>query len=233
MRLPAALLLLLVVALPAAAEDEAPAPLPRLGELNPHVLAIIRTYPTDGTHRYHWPKTGSWAGVTRTLTYEGEVVCEGDPEGRCFCCGLTFEVFLRAWERWCAAGDRPFVIGGLDADGVRRLQREWFGGPEDRSTLHTALTKNGLGVRITNWNEARAGDFVQLWRHSGSGHSVVFRAWVRASEEPDAPITGMRYWSTQGSTDGISDNTEFFGDEGSTLKRDELWICRVGDPESR
>ena len=201
--------------------------MPRRGELNAHVLAVVKTYPTDGTHGYYWPRTGTWLGITRTLRYDGQVLGRGDPQGRCHCSGLTFEVFLRAWERWCRAVDRPYRILDLDIEGVRRLQREWFGASGDRATLHTAITKNGLGVRVKDWEKARAGDFVQLWRHSGSGHSCVFVRWVREGKR----IVGLRYWSTQSSTKGIGEREERFGTDGSTLKRDELWICRVGDPD--
>jgi hypothetical protein len=217
-----AVLLLLALG---ACED--PRRLPPLGRFNAHVLAVAASYPTDGTHRYHWPRAGTWKGNARTLRYGGEVIAEGDPEGRCHCSGLTFEVFFQAFERWCAAEGRPFRILDLDAAGVRRLQREWFGSPEDRATLHTALTRNGLGVRIADWEDARPGDFVQLWRHSGSGHAVVFRGWDRDSE---GRIQGIRYWSTQGSTDGIGERSERFGEDGSAVKRDEFWLCRVGEP---
>src|SRR5690606_3229347 len=68
--------------------------LPASGELNAHVLTALRAYPTDGTHRYHWPKSGSWKGNTKDLEYAGTVFERGDPEQRAYCCGLTFEVFL-------------------------------------------------------------------------------------------------------------------------------------------
>jgi hypothetical protein len=208
--------------------DEAPKPpppeVPALGDLNPHVLAVLGTYPTDGTHRYHWPKTGAWRGNARTLRYDGRVLCEGDPEGRCHCCGLTFEVFLQAWERWCKQVGRPYRIKDFDLEKVRRLQTEWFGSPEDRSTLHTALVGNGLGVRVTDWEQARAGDFVQLWRRNGTGHSVIFKSWRREGGR----IVGLTYWSTQSSTRGIAENTELFGDTGSLLDRSLFWLCRPG-----
>lgn len=205
--------------------------LPKLGDFNAHVLAIVKTYPTDGTHQYHWPKSGTWSGNTRTLHYDGEVLLEGDAQGRCHCCGLTFEVFLRAFERWCVAVKRPFKILTMARKDVLRLKGEWFGASGDRATLHTAITKNKLGVRITDWNDAKPGDFVQLWRYSGSGHSVVFRAWKRHGKK----IIGLTYWSSQGSTNGIGERTELFGDpkaskktNGSKVKPDEFYLCRIG-----
>lgn len=203
--------------------------LPRLGDFNAHVLAVLKTYPTDGTHKYHWPKSGTWSGNTRTLYYGGEVLLEGDPQGRCHCCGLTFEVFLRAFERWCKQVKRPFKILDMKRADVLKLKGQWFGVSGDRATLHTAITKNKLGVRITKWKDAKPGDFIQLWRYSGSGHSAIFRAWKKQGRK----IVGVTYWSTQGSTQGIGERTEYFGDptkkdNGSKVKPDEFYLCRIG-----
>lgn len=197
---------------------------PRLGELNPFVVEVMLEYPTDGTHPYYWPKTGKWRGCTRDLVYDGQVVSEGDPKGRAYCCGLTFEVFLEAWRRWCVSKKRPFKIADLDVAGVRRLQKQWFGSARDKTCVRTALVDNALGVRITDWKQARRGDFVQLWRHSGSGHSVVFDSWIKTKGK----IVGLRYWSTQKSTKGIGFRVEFFGTKGQSLDRETFYLCRVG-----
>ncbi|MFV1958268.1 MAG: hypothetical protein ACC662_02520 [Planctomycetota bacterium] len=207
---------------------EEPPRLPAPGTFNAHVLAVLATYATDGAHGYHWPRRGAWLGFTRTLRYDGRVLGEGDPQGRCHCSGLTFEVFFRAWERWCRSVGRPFRIADLDFEGVRRLQQQWFGTSGDRATLATALVGNGLGVRIERREDARPGDFVQLWRHSGSGHSCVFLGWVREG----ARVVGLRYWSTQSSTNGIGAREERFGASGSTVKEDEFYVVRVGSPPS-
>ena len=226
----AALPALLVFALSACGCYEAakkpPPELPALGDLNGHVVAVLMTYPTDCTHKYFWPKTGTWSGNVRTLRYDGEVLFEGDPQGRCYCCGLTFEVFLQAFERLCKEVERPYKIKDFDAAKARRLKSQWFGSAEDRSALRTAIVENGLGIEVKDWETAREGDFVQLWRRSGTGHSVIFKSWKRSGKE----IVGLVYWSTQASTDGIGENTELFGDADSSVKRDEFFLCRIGDP---
>ena len=219
-----ALAFLLLVLLAGCQEKKAVDDLPDPAAFHTHVLHVMDTYPKDGHHGYHWPKKGDWLGFTRTLRYDGKVLGKGDAEERCHCSGLTFEVFFRAWERFCAEEKRPFRILDLDLDGVRKLVRDWFGATGDRATLHTAITRHRLGWRIAEWDKAKAGDFVQLWRHSGSGHSVIFRGWVRE----EGKIVGLRYWSTQSSTRGIGERSERFGTKGSTIKRNELWIVRVG-----
>lgn len=199
------------------------------GELNPHVLAVLRTYPTDGTHRYHWPKEGEWRGNARTLRYGDEMLCAGDPQGRCHCSGLTFEVFVQAWQAWAhahgTAADPRWL--GADLEAVHRLQTQWFGSPQDRTTIRTAFVENRLGTCLTDPEQAQPGDFVQLWRHDGSGHCAVFLAWER---DAAGARTGVRYWSTQASTNGIGERSEFFGTEGKAVKTDELYLCRAGMP---
>src|SRR5690242_8698586 len=106
----AAALCVLAVAAPLASrgDDAEKVPLPRASEFAKLVLEVAKTYPTDGTHKYYWPKTGTWPGTTRDLFYLGKKVCDGDPEKRCFCCGLTFEVFFRAYEKYCENAKKPF-----------------------------------------------------------------------------------------------------------------------------
>ncbi len=177
--------------------------------LNPYVLAVLRRYPTDGTHRYWWPKDGAYDGVSEDLVYDGAVIARGEPKRRTFCCGLTFEVWLRALERWHGRKARggPLRLPGIDARAMKRLRGAWYcarggvAGPED------ALVPLGLGVVIRRLEDARPGDFVQLWRHSGSGHSVIFLGWERERGK----IVAMRYWSTQRATRGIGVRTERFG----------------------
>ncbi len=205
------------------ADQKAPV-VPPESSLQPFVLATLRAYPMDGTHPYHWPKSGNWKGCTRDLHYQGELLAAGDPQGRAYCCGLTFEVFLRAWMSWCDAEARERRILDFGRDEVRKLQSDWFGSAEERTCVRHALLSRGLGREISNWDEARAGDFVQLWRHDGSGHSVIFLAWERAGSK----ITGLRYWSTQNSTKGIGERVERFGDGKRDLKISEFYVVRAG-----
>lgn len=192
------------------------------------LLAVLEDYPTDGTHDYHWPKSGGWAGVTRDLDYRGARVADGDPAGRCYCCGLTFELFFRAYESCCAAADQPFEIPGIaDVKAVKALRKAWFGADGNRRTMQNAIGAAGLGRPIEDFESVRRGDFVQLWRSSGSGHSVVFLDWLRE----EGAIVGLRYWSTQKSTQGIGTRTERFARDGNKgVDPAQLYVARVGQP---
>lgn len=219
-----ALLACLCLMTPTQSQDEPHAPVARaeLGWLNPAVLDVIREYPTDGTHRFHWPKSGNWKGTTRDVVYAGTKLIDGDPQGRCYCCGLTFEVYVRALMH--ATGGRP--VEGVSADTLREAQLRFFGDskqdPERRKLVQHAFASLGLGQAIEDLKQARAGDFVQFWRHSGSGHSAIFINWLWKGDE----IVGLVYWSTQGSTHGIGYNSERIGPDG--VKADEIYIGRPG-----
>jgi hypothetical protein len=200
---------------------------PDSGDLNPLVVEVLRGYADDGAHKYHWPKTGGWKGNTKDLVYGDQLLAAGDPDGRCYCCGLTFEVFLDAWRLWTLRRGRSWQIVDFDLDRVRLLHQQWFGSAADKTCVRTALVDNGLGHEVLDWEDAKPGDFVQLWRANGSGHSVVFLAWVRGA---DGAIEGIRYWSTQGSTQGIGERTESFLDSAGERRvlRSAFYLCRVG-----
>jgi hypothetical protein len=225
---PALLVLPLALALAVAATshaDDAAPPLPAAKDFSKLVMEIAKSYPTDGTHKYYWPKGGSWPGTTRDLFYGDTKIAEGDPEKRCYCCGITFEVFFRAYEKYCKDAKKPFKILDLDAKGVKDLRHEWFGPTEkDRKTVVTAVTKFKLGKEI-KLADAREGDFCQLWRHSGNGHSVIV---LEVEKDSEGKPTALKYWSTQGSTNGIHENTEKFSDAKSGVIAGETYVARVG-----
>lgn len=188
-----------------------------LPEFNSIVLKTARAYPADGTHRYWWPKKGEpqYDGGTEDVTVAGRLLMRGEPERRTFCCGLTLEVFVRAYEQWLERHDvTPSPALGEDWD---EFKRNWFVLEVNGPGPSLALEKAGLG-RTIEPEEALPGDFVQLWRRNGSGHSVIFLDWVR---EKDGLIKGFRYWSTQPGTEGISENVEYFGDREG--EKDVAW----------
>jgi hypothetical protein len=192
-------------------------------DLNDTVLEVLREYPTDGSYAYWWPRGSDWEGTTQDLVYRGTKIASGDPKKRSYCCGLTFEVFFVAYERWCRRANREFQIGDLDADGLTKFRLVWYGAEGDKKRLCLeAAVGAKLGTAVEKLEDAKAGDFVQLWRHDGSGHSVVFVRWERKGGE----ITGIRYWSTQGSTKGIGENTESIGAKKGVDPK-QLHIVRI------
>ncbi|MBI4612102.1 MAG: hypothetical protein HY720_00670 [Planctomycetes bacterium] len=228
MRLPAFLLLLLLAAAAAAADEGTDSSsLPDPEEFHRIVREVMEGYPTDGSHAYWWPKGSKWAGNTRDLHYAGELFSAGDPQGRSYCCGLTFEVFFRSWEAWSRGHAVEFRIGDLDAAGLRAFRGRWFCSGDYRRGPVDALVEAGLGTRIETQADARRGDFIQLWRKNGSGHSVIFLRW---ETDGHGRRTGIRYWSTQPATDGIGARTESFEGERGVVP-EEIFIARAGGTE--
>ena len=75
-----------------------------------------------------------------------------------------------------------------------------------------ALIDAGLGDRITDFEAAQPGDFVQAWTPDQSqGHSAIFTGWDR---DDAGAITGIRYWSSQPWTDGIGYSSMSLDDAG-------------------
>lgn len=203
--------------------------LPGTGEFNQAVLDVIVSYPTDGKHGYWWPKEGGWLGTTRDLKYGGKTIAVGDPLGRCYCSGITFEAFFRAWEAWSGQDSDSLRIGNMDVPAINRFRKLWYGADSSagkeaqRKTLQYALTSMDLGSVVGDLNDAKPGDFVQLWRANGGGHSAVFLSWVR---EAGGSISRIRYWSSQGSTNGIGVKEESVGPKA--VLPEEIYIVRVG-----
>ncbi|MGZ5280057.1 MAG: hypothetical protein ACXWC9_08950, partial [Pseudobdellovibrionaceae bacterium] len=56
---------------------------------------------------------------------------------------------------------------------------------------------------IKNW--PKQGDFVQFWRKTGSGHSVIFEGYLY---DESKKITGFCYWSSNASTKGFAKRCE-------------------------
>jgi hypothetical protein len=201
---------------------------PVASSFNEVVMRYLETYPTDGTNDYYWPEGTDWYGTTRDLYYLDTLVAEGDPYGRCYCVGLTWEVFMRAFEEVDRTTGGDGSLNGMSVDDLDTFRVDWFVREVDGDGAGEAFDHFGLGESVTDLEDAQPGDFVQFWRHSGSGHNNIFVEWVRGD---DGEIEGITYWSTQGSTDGISYNTEYLGASGSTIDRQYLYLSRAWMPE--
>jgi len=156
------------------------------GTLNPYVLKVISGYPLDGSYQYHcsWKpwEYDIYNGVTQDLWYKGMVVAKAYPDGsRCsYCCGFTFEVFVRAMKlRNIQKGLDADDFNGMTFNDLFNTLQLWYiegkGDSEQR-----AITSYGLGRAITNFDDARPGDFLSYSSTPSGGHSVIFLDWLRA-----------------------------------------------------
>jgi len=195
-------------------------------EMNRWTVNKYLSYPRDGSYPYEW--TGN--GVTHDIYYKSSLILADNVEGnKCYCCGITYETFMDAYEAYNNKYGFD-SIAGMSVNNVKTFRQLWYisldtSGDYPKGCVKAIYDYN-VGYEITNWEEALDGDFVQIWRRSGSGHSVIFRDWVR---DTDGTITGIQYWSTQPSTNGINFNTENFG-ETSGVDATKTYIGRVVKP---
>lgn len=197
-------------------------------DFNNLVVDILETYPTDGSYDYYWPSNSDWLGHPNDIYYLGQLYSEGDTQDRSYCVGLTFEVFMRAFDEADRMTGGDGSLNGMSIADLDDMRILWFIVNLYGDENVDALEDYGLGERVTDLNDAQPGDIVQFWRNSGSGHNNIFIEWIRNN---NGDITGLTYWSTQGSTGGIGYNTEYFGSSGSTIDPSYVFLARPYMPQ--
>lgn len=195
--------------------------------LNRAVLERYKSYPTNGTFTYLW--SGGGYGVTQNLYYLGSLICPKPSGNTTYCSGLAFEAFLLAFRDYNTTYSHPRIGNITTAAQMEAYRKIWYGVTDADKLAARAIPEYNLGVEITDWEEAQEGDFVQLWRHSGSGHNPVFVNWLRNGS---GTITGVRYWGSQGSTNGIGYLQESFGTT-SGMNAARFYIGRVKKPRDQ
>ncbi|MAT71604.1 MAG: hypothetical protein CMJ58_19015 [Planctomycetaceae bacterium] len=184
----------------------------------PLELAVAKSFKDGGG--YLWKDS---TGSPIEIRHDGQVVLAKQPQGT-YCSGFTFAVAMET-------ARRRDLLQGKSFDEVKRFQKQWYGAVPEAAEKQCALAveRLGIGTQVKSLAEARPGDFLQLWRTNKSGHSVVLLKLIRERDQ----IVGIRYRSTQKSTDGIGDRTEYFadvpGDRGK-LDRQRIYIARLHQP---
>ena len=205
------------------------------GSLNPYVLKVISAYTQDGSYSYHcsWEprEYDIYNGVTQDLWYKSMVVAKAYPDGsRCsYCCGFTFEVFVRAMKlRNVQKGLDPDDFNGMTFADLFNMLQLWYiegkGDSEERG-----ITAYGLGHAVTDLEQVKPGDFLSYSTTPPGGHSVIFINWTRDDQNK---IVGFKYFSSNLSgTHGVGYGTTHFSDStpnGHGVLRKYLHIGHVG-----
>jgi hypothetical protein len=179
-----------------------------------NVVKIARGYKDGGG--YEW----KGSGTPEEINFKGERIL---PKGEStYCSGFTFAVVMKAAEQ------RGLLQDKTPAQ-IRAFQKEWYGATKESAETQCtfAVERLGIGKQVSP-KQARAGDFLQLWRTNKSGHSVVFLEWIKDGRRP----IGIKYRSTQKSTDGIGDRVEYFanvpGKDGKVYA-ERMYFCRLDD----
>lgn len=200
------LALLFSVVAPAVAEDRTP---------NDVVLEKVRAIPDGGG--YNWV-AGS-TGVPEEIRFKDTLILRKG-EGGTYCCGITFAVVMQAAEELKMLDD-------LSPADVKLLQKRFYGVPKDAQELQCVLGLEGSGLGYAvSAEEAKPGDFLQFYRGK-DGHSVVFLKWV----EEKGQRVGFTYRSSQKSTNGVGDKTEYFSDAAGKegrVDRTRMYFGRLG-----
>jgi len=212
-------------------------------------------YPKDGTYPYCWSYYGdtcggNW-GQIHDGYYAGEFLFPGGND--CFCSGHTLEIFLRAYQIWQnengVSQSTPFTVGShtltVDDVNIGEFYQHWQGfGVASTASSANAFEYAGIGQNIykENWDSVLPGDYVNLSRTTGTGHSVIFIEWI----EEGGRKVGLRYYSCNTSGDSCPDpddpenrtgisgpsfKTERFDGEGGTVIPEYLFIGRVFMPQ--
>ena len=207
------------------------------GSLNPFVLKVIQAYPLDGSYNYHcsWKprEYDIYNGVTQDQWYRGMVVAKAYPDGSrvSYCCGFTFEVFVRAMKlRNIQNGLDPDDFNGMTFNDLFNALQFWYVEGKGDSEAR-AVEAYGLGHRVTNFAEARPGDFVSYSSTPAGGHAVIFLGWLHDDAADTNKITGLKYFSSNLSMNGLGYAQAHFSDctkTGSGVLRQYVNIAHVG-----
>jgi len=207
------------------------------GSLNPYVMTVIAGYPLDGSLPYHcsWEprEYDIYNGVTQDLWYKGMVVAKAYPDGsRCsYCCGFTFEVFLRAMRlRNLQKGlDSDDFNGMTFGDLFNALQFWYIEGKGDCERRAIESYGLGYGISVDDLEKVRPGDFLSYDTTKPGGHSCIFIEWQRDEQNK---IVGLKYFSSNLSgSEGVGYGEGKFSDSTPNRKgiiRKSLRLARVG-----
>lgn len=200
---------------------------PGPSDFNAMVLDLVDTYPTDGSIEYWWPDDVDWPGTTKDLWYRDIMVAENGGYDACYCVGVTWEIFFKAWQDYDrSTGGDGDDLNGLSADDALDMRVTWYVRDLNGDGPGLALEEYGLGTSVDSFDDWRAGDFVQFWRTSGSGHQGVFIDWIF---DDDGDRIGMEYFACN--SDGPGYNDEYFGSHSGALDAQYMYAGRPYMPE--
>lgn len=169
----------------------------RYSEYGTDVMTVANKFSGGG---YKW---GGVSGVCIALFHNGKLIRGYNEGGPSHCCGFTLSVaFITATNRG--------LLEDKTEKQVSKFSSDWYGAGGVNGKLCVAALKNiGIGYEVS-LEEAKEGDFCQIWRTNGSGHSVIFISHIYDGDN----IIGFNYRSSQKSTNGIGDTKEYYSDSG-------------------
>jgi hypothetical protein len=184
----------------------------RYSEYGTDVVTVANKFSGGG---YQWG--GGVSGVCIPLYHDDQLIRNCGKGDKTHCCGFTLSVaFIVATNRG--------LLAGKSLSDVKEFSSDWYGagGAGCGKLCVTALEDIGIGYEVS-LEEAQKGDFCQIWRTNGTGHSVIFLSHIYEGDN----IIGFNYRSSQKSTGGIDDSKEYFDGSGGSMKRDCTFFGRM------
>ncbi len=183
----------ILIALLCAAPFVSAAPL----DVNATVLEVIRTMPRDGGYSVASPATQRLGEAIRLGARGFSMEAAGAVPS--YCSGATYLVFTGVCQRLIREGSLVLsgdtlrallVTGQRDGEGI--WGRWNANGPGTARLFHEL----DLGKNFTDWDQARAGDFMKIfWNNEigvkERGHSVVY-----LGTETEDGVEYVRFWSS-------------------------------------
>ena len=184
----------------------------RYSDYGTDIITIANKFSGGG---YQW---GGVSGVCIPLYHNGKLIRSYDEGGPSHCCGFTLSVaFIAATNRG--------LLDDKTENQVKQFSKDWYGaGGVNGKLCVQALENIGIGYEVS-LEESTEGDFCQIWRTNGSGHSVIFLSHIY---NDSGEIVGINYRSSQKSTDGIGNRKEYFSDSGrGKMSREYTYFGRM------
>ena len=199
----------------------------RYSEFSSDPLQAARQLEKYATGSYKW---SGGTGMPIDIYFKGsQPLYKRMPDGSTYCTGYTFASFF------VSALNRGLLNDFSDSD-IKKIKGIWNeGDAKQKPKLNVdAITKTinpnvaPLGYEVS-FEDAKPGDFVQIWRNNGSGHSVIF---VDKLMKDGVPI-GIKYYSSNG---GINQNTgrsgageasEKFTEYGGRVLKKNTYFARL------
>lgn len=176
---------------------------------NSDVLAILNQIPKNTG----FAQDGG-TGMPGNFYFKGKKFYSGD--NKLYCSGITLWVALTIAEHRGLLKDKK-------ASDINGFSRVWYGRPGEKYLSGEAIPKYGLG-RAVSPSEAKAGDFLQLWRTDGTGHSVIFLGW---EFDQAGQVKAIRYFSAQPKTNGAGICVEKVSKRRGHVRPDMLYFARL------
>ena len=150
-------------------------------------------------------------------------------DGSTYCTGFTFSVCFT-----CSL-NRGLLEDFTDTD-IKEMHKVWNQGDAKNKpklcvdAISKPISSNlkALGKEVS-LEQSEANDFCQIWRTTGSGHSVILVEKIMK----DGKITGIKYFSSNASVSpktgrtGVGENTEYFSDSGGKMIRENTYFARL------